>query len=259
MKKLLLTAAITLACANASAQQAQISLSTYNGTNLTQYAGKSYNVKVTRYIFNGWNTISLPFDVTSAQVDEVFGNDCRLECLAGVENDGKDIKLNFRNCKAEGIKANVPYILYYTGETGSKTFNVENATIVDAKPELTFTAEGTGETVTMACAKTKRNAQGVYGILARDNAEAAFVNVDDVKTGFYATRCYIQLSNGNSTMLSTNHINGATSVNSVMKEGETADVYNVSGVAVAKGATSAQVMNLEPGIYVIKGKKVMVK
>lgn len=258
MKKFIFSAALVLACCGASAQE-QITLSTYNGTNLAPYANKTYNVKVTRYIFNGWNTISFPFDMTSAQMEEVFGSDSKLECLAGVENDGKGIKLNFRNCKAEGIKANVPYILYYTGQTGSKVINVDGATIIDAIPQLTFTAQGTGETVTMACAKNKREAKGLYGILAKDNEEAAFVNVDDVKNGFYATRCYIQLSGGNATMLSTNHIEGTVGIGSVLAQGEQADVYNVSGVLVAHNAALPQIQSLQPGIYVIKDKKVMVK
>lgn len=258
MKKIILSAAVALACCSALAQE-QVNLSTYNGTNLAPYANKTCNVKVNRYIFHGWNTISLPFDVTSAQVEEVFGTDCKLECLAGVENDGKDIKLNFSNCKSEGIKANVPYILYYTGDTGSKTFHVDGATIIDATPQLTFTAEGTGETVTMACAKSKLPSQGLYGIMAKDNAEAAFVNVDEVKSGFYATRCYIQLSGGNATLLSTNHIEGTVSISSVVARDEQVDVYNVSGAQVASKATLSQIQRLQPGVYVIKGKKVMIK
>lgn len=258
MKKFLLSAAVALACCSAVAQE-QVNLSTYNGTNLAPYANKTCNVKVNRFIYHGWNTISLPFDVTSAQVEEVFGADCKLECLAGVENDGKDIRLNFQNCKAEGIKANVPYILYYTGNTGSKVFTVDGATIIDATPKLTFTAEGTGESVTMACAKNKRPSQGLYGIVAKDNDEAAFVNVDDVKSGFYATRCYIELSGGNATLLSTNHIEGTVSIGSVVAQGEQADVYNVSGTLVASNATLAQIQRLQPGVYVIKGKKVTIK
>ena len=258
MKKILLTAALALACAGASAQN-QLNLSTFNGTNLAPYANKTLNAKVARYLFHGWNTISLPFDVPSAQINEVFGHDCKLECLAGVENDGKGIKLNFRDCKGEGIKANVPYILYYAGEAGRKTLSVPEATIVDAKPELTFTAQGTGETVTMGCAKTKRESKGMYGILASDNSEAAFVNVDNVKTGFYATHCYIQLSNGNSTVLNTNHIGSTVSIHNVLKDDEHANVYNVSGVMMAKDATINEILRLQPGVYVIKGKKVSVK
>ena len=259
MKKLLLTAAFALGCIGMNAQ-GNLTLSTYKGTDLSKYAGKNLNVTVNRYVFNGWNTISLPFSLTETQVNEFFGSDCKLERLVGVENDGQGIKLNFQNCKSEGIKANTPYILYYTGTTGTKKIKADNVLITDAAATQTFTAEGTGETVTMSCAKQQKMATGLYGIWAKDNAEAAFVNVDEASNGFYATRCYIQLSNGNSTILTTNHISGdITSISSVAKSGEKVDVYNISGVKVASQINASEVNSLQKGIYVVKGKKVLVK
>ena len=235
--------------------QQTLTLSTYKGTDLVQYAGKTLNVSVNRYLFNGWNTVSLPFSMTAAQVDETFGSDCKLEKLIGVENDGQNIKLNFQDCKAEGIKANTPYILYYSGQTGSKKFTVENVAVVDAPASVTYTAEGTGETVTMACAKQQQKSEGLYGIWAKDNVEAAFVNVDGAENGFFATRCYVQLASGNATLLTTNHVsNDVSSIKSVVKPGEQVDVYNLSGVKVANS-----VENLQKGIYVVKGKKVLVQ
>ena len=259
MKKLLLTTAFALGCICMNAQET-LTLSTYNGTDLSKYTGKTLNVTANRYVFNGWNTISLPFSLTEAQVNETFGDDCKLERLVGVENDGQNIKLNFQACKSEGIKANIPYILYYTGTTGIKKIKAENALITDAPATITFTAEGTGETVTMSCAKHHIQASGLYGIWAKDNADAAFANVDGASNGFYATRCYIQLSNGNSTTLTTNHITGdITSISSIVKNGEKVDVYNISGVKVANKINAYEVNRLQKGIYVVKGKKVLVK
>ena len=262
MKKLLLMAAVTLSSISVSAQ-GTLTLSTYKGTDISKYAGQTMNVSVNRFIFNGWNTVSFPFSMTEAEVNEAFGNDCKLEKLVGVENDGQNVKLNFQNCKAEGIKANTPYILYYTGETGSIHFSTENALIIDGVSTVTFTAEGTGETVTMGAALQQTASLGLYGILAKDNTEAVFVNVDETTQGFYATRCYVQLSGGNSTLLTTNHISGdgdgTTNIKSITKPGETVNVYNLSGIKVAENISAAEVNNLQKGIYVVKGKKVQVK
>lgn len=262
MKKLLLLAAFTFGCTYASAQET-LKLSTYKGTDITKYAGKKLNVSVSRYLFNGWNTISFPFSMTEDEVNSAFGADCQLEKLVGVENDGQKVKLNFQKCKAEGIKANVPYILYYTGETGSITFSAENVLIVDGISSVTFTAEGTGETVTMGAAKQQKAAEGLYGILSKDNADAAFVNVDLSTNGFYATRCYIQLSGGNSTLLTTNHLTGTeegtTSLNGLVAPGERVDVFNVSGVLVASQITIADINKLQKGAYVVKGKTFLVQ
>ena len=170
MKKLLLMAAFAIGCISASAQKT-LTLSTYKGTDLAKYDGQTMNVSVSRYLFTGWNTISLPFSMTEEQVNEVFGSDCKLEKLVGVENDGIDVKLNFQDCKSEGIKPNTPYILYYTGENGSKQFTAENVVIMNGIASVAFTAEGTGEIVTMAAAQQQTEPQGLYGILAKDNNE----------------------------------------------------------------------------------------
>lgn len=259
MKKLLLTAVFAVACIGMNAQE-NLTLSTYKGTDISKYAGKTLNVTVNRYVFGGWNTISLPFSLTEAQINEVFGNDCKLEKLVGVEKDGQEIKLNFQACKSEGIRANTPYILYYTGNAGTKKIKVDNVLVTDANATRTFTVEGTGETVTMACAKQQIQDTGLYGIWVKDNTEAAFVNADGASNGFYATRCYIRLSNGGSTVLTTNHISGdVTSISSVVNSGEKVDVYNMSGVKVATKLNASEVNRLQKGIYVIKGKKVLVQ
>ena len=255
MKKLLLMAAFAIGCISASAQKT-LTLSTYKGTDLAKYDGQTMNVSVSRYLFTGWNTISLPFSMTEEQVNEVFGSDCKLEKLVGVENDGIDVKLNFQDCKSEGIKPNTPYILYYTGENGSKQFTAENVVIMNGIASVAFTAEGTGEIVTMAAAQQQTEPQGLYGILAKDNNEASFVNVDTTTNGFYATRCYVKMSNGNSTQLKTNHIapGDLTNIKSVAKAGEKVEVFNLSGVKVADS-----IDGLQKGIYVVNGKTVMVK
>ena len=254
MKKLLLMTAFALGCISASAQES-LTLSTYKGTDLAKYAGKTMKVSVSRFLFNGWNTISLPFAMTEEEVNEAFGSDCKLERLVGVENDGLNVKLNFQNCKSEGIKANAPYILHYAGEDGSKKFIAEKAAISDEDASVSFTVQGTNETVTMAPAKQQKQAEGLYGILAKDNTEATFVNVDNTTNGFYATRCYVQLSGGNFTQLTTNHIaEDVTSIKSVANSNKRAEVYNLSGIKVADS-----VEGLQKGIYVVNGKTVMVK
>jgi hypothetical protein len=253
MKRTLLIAALAFVCIGASAQQT-LTLSTYKGTDLTQYDGKTLNVSVSRYLYKGWNTISLPFAMTEAQVNAAFGTDCRLEKLVGVENDGMKVKLNFQNCKSEGIRPNTPYILFYTGDNGSKRFTAENVKVSKGQATVSFTAEGTGETVTMGGANEQTASDGLYGILARDNAEASFVNVDNINTGFGATRCFITLPSGNNTNLVTTHNAETTGISSSLKDdvGMNSDtpVYNLSG---------QQMKTVQKGVNIINGRKVIVK
>jgi hypothetical protein len=254
MKKFYLIAAMACMALAASAQQ-RVSLSTYQGTDINKFDGKEVAVTVSRYVITGWNTLSLPFALTTDELNTAFGSACRLERLVGVESNDAGIVLNFQDCKASGVQPNTPYILYYTGENGSKRI-VKTTTLINGTSMVNFTDSRTGATVTMGGVPQKTDGKGLYGILARDNAEATFVSADDVTNGFYATRCFVQVSNGNKTPLLTHHIGEgeATSINSVARAGERVEVFNVSGVKVAD-----RIDGLQPGVYVVKGRKVFVK
>jgi len=258
MKKLLLIAMMAVASITASAQQT-LNISTYTGTDMAKYDGMTKNVSVSRYVFRGWNTISLPFAMSKDEVEEAFGSDCRLETLVGVENDGVQLKLNFQDVKAKGIEANKPYILYFNNDNQAVKITAENKLIKNSNSSLSF-ADNNGVVVTFAGTKAKTDSHGLYGILARDNEESTFVNVDIASNGFFATRCYISLSNGNNTILKANHISSdVTSVNAVVRGEERVDVYNVSGVKIATSASISEINAMNKGIYVVKGKKIAVK
>ncbi len=258
MKRLYFIAALALATLTANAQQ-KLYLSTYSGTNVEKYDGKTCNVSVNRYIFKGWNTIALPFELTTEELNTTFGNDCKLERLIGAENEGNDIVLNFQDCKAEGLQANTPYVLYYTGENSSKKIEKE-ALISHAQPAISFTTSR-GEVITMGGVQQQTKGIGLYGIPARDNGEVNFTKVDESLNGFFATRCYIQLNSATATTLKARHLAAGevTSIQSIVDNGEAVDVYSLSGQKVAAGVNSANLNQLKQGIYVVKGQKVLVK
>ena len=107
---------------------------------------------------------------------------------------------------------------------------------------------------------------GLAGISITDHEtlaahpEVKFVSVDSENTnGFYATRCYVRLSSGNSKMISARHLGEATSINAIASQDELVDVYSVSGAKVASQLRASEVNSLRPAIYVIKGQKILVK
>ncbi len=259
MKKFYFIAALAVATLSANAQE-KLTLSTYNGTNVAKYDGKVCNVTVNRLMFKGWNTIALPFDVSEAELNETFGSDCKLEMLVGAESNGGNICLNFQDCKAGGIKANVPYILYFTGETANKKLAKE-AVVEDAVPALSYAVKGMAETVSMVGVQTKTDGKGLYGVRAIDNSDAKFVQIDETLNGFYATRCYIRLSSGNSLTLTTRHLAAGelTSISAIAKDNELVDVFTTTGVKVASQIPAKEVGNLKANIYIVKGQKIMVK
>lgn len=259
MKNFYLIAAMLLASVGASAQQ-RLALSTYKGSDLKNYAGLECAVTTSRLVCTGWNTIAFPFDMSEQEINETFGADCRLEQLVGVESNGSSILLNFQDCKEGGIQAGKPYILHYTGQTMSK--RIAKTAVINANyTALQFADQKTGTIVTMSGVKEQKEGKGLYGILVRDNAEAAFTSADVATNGFYATRCFISLSSGNQTLLTTNHIaaSDVTSIEAITSKEEQVDVYNVAGMLVAKRVRADKVSKMQPGIYVIKGQKVSVK
>ena len=259
MKKFYLIAMMALATMSVNAQQ-KVILSTYAGTSVEKYDGRECNVTVNRYMFTGWNTISLPFAVSESELNEIFGSDCRLEKLVGAEQESNGIRLDFQDCKSDGIEANVPYIIYYTGEAANKKIN-KLATLTAGQAALTFDVRGSNETVTMACAQTHIDGIGFYGVLAVDNAEARFTPVDASKSGFYATRCYVKVSSGTDAMLRTNHLAAGelSSINAVAASNERVDVYTISGVRVATNVRASELSKMQSGVYVVNGQKVLVK
>lgn len=258
MKKLFCMIALAGLALTAWAQT-PLRLSTYNGTSVDRYAGKQCDVTVERYLFTGWNTISLPMAVSEQEMEEVLGQGVRLERLVGVTQNGTEIVLNFQDCTSEGIHANTPYLLYYPGETGTKKLRV-NAQ-VEKKESVVAMTTGGGVKVAMSGAAHKTEGKGYYGILAINNDDANFTYVDKEDVVFYATRCFISIPGDQQFTLKAHHMapGEATSITDIAAATDIVDVYNVLGVRVAHNIKAGEVNNLQPNIYIVNGQKVLVK
>ena len=54
-------------------------------------------------------------------------------------------------------------------------------------------------------------------------------------------------------------VSGVTGIDQILADGQTADVYTVSGIMVKRGATADDVRSLPSGIYIINGSSVVIK
>ena len=54
-------------------------------------------------------------------------------------------------------------------------------------------------------------------------------------------------------------MSGVTGIDQILADGQTADVYTVSGIMVKRGATADDVRSLPSGIYIINGSSVVIK
>lgn len=260
--KTLALAALTFAAAETASAQRVIT-NTVTPKDLTAYNEQTVDLSIFRYIYKGWNTICLPVSLTETEVNDIFGSDCRLETLVGVENNGTNTKLNFKDVKPDGLKANTPYILYSEKENRVCEIRQTEAYITTGPVELTFT-DDKGTTVTFAGATEPGSSEGIYGILVKDNATAAFVDASSVANGIRASRCFIQMNGGETTnTLYSNHLDyQMTDVEeyaTASGNDDLVDVYNISGIKLATAISPASIPTLGKGVYVVKGKKIWVK
>ena len=102
---------------------------------------------------------------------------------------------------------------------------------------------------------------GLYGILAINNVDANFTYIDNEKAFFYATRCYVSIPGEQQFTLIARHWNAGeiTSITDIAAPSDIIDVHNVLGMRVAHNIKAGEVNNLAPNIYVVKGRKILVK
>lgn len=247
MKKFLLLAAICCTTiAMAQSQQKRVVIDTWDRVDVADYDGQTKNIHMVRYMFNGWNTFCVPFSMTEQQINDVFGADCKVETLVGAEGNDNDVTIYFNDVKAEGIQANKPYLIYYTGETKYMTFRTENV-VLDASGEenVSFsTKEGTN----VALNSTYKHLTGTefYGILAKDNAEVAFSPVSADLSGFYPTRCYLSVNGQNKANIIVKHGTPTSIEGTIVVDENNGKRYNVAG---------QQVNDSHKGVVIQNGKK----
>lgn len=257
MKGIFTKMAIVAGCfafsATMMAQTKALYLSSVEGTNVAQYDGQTRNVTLYRSVYNGWNTLCVPFSMTTEEINAAFGPSCKLETLSAVTRNGDVIDLYFTDVKSEGVKANTPYLLHYTGETKSVKVLANETTIeFDETPCLMFSANN----AYVKFAGATKHIQGVtaedmFGIYVKDNAEAAFSMVTPETSGFYATRCYITVDGVSNPTLKAHHgVEPATAINAMKSEKANGEVYNLNGV---------RQNGIQKGVNVVDGQKVMVK
>lgn len=205
-------------------------------------------------VAGNWNTICVPFSMTRAQINEAFGDGTELATL----KDAKGETLHFQKLAAtDGITAGTPYLIYPGHATTAATdvsdaLFIKGVGIVSGEPQqieetsehnYTFIgtyAKGTDPEnddlfVGSGNKLVRQNAHGqaggkmkgfrAYLKKAEGATGAKFFTVDDEPTG-------IMLPEGKTTTIDK--------------------VYNLNGQRVNP-------KNLRRGIYIVNGKKVLVK
>ena len=203
------------------------------------------DVKLTKTIYEGWNTVILPFSMTSEEIATVFGEG---ELYAFTDADAGS--LNFS--EATALSAHTPYLFKaatakaISGETISgRTITISTNGLKAAGTDYnfvgTYTPYATGESPIVA---------GADYVLGADNN----FHLTTVKNALKAFRAYIQANEA--TEESPARL-------AIVIDGETTSIEAIDGRVLSNDAiynlAGQKVKNAQKGIYIQNGKKIVVK
>lgn len=244
----------------------------------------TYNIR--RYFNVGkWESLILPCTLTGDQVKQTFGGDLGVKLSAFEKVEGTCVYFKAVDLDNEGIVAGKPYIIKVGKDADIKTKDIEytfpwgNDAKVKVKGPIyqvkgvvppTFTGDGvTTEDKTSAGDKVQFH--GFYYDPGSAPAHAYVVNngnmyhLTSAWNSFVGTSWYVTITDaqGNAKALSFSFDgdSSTTAIENVTRQEDAAVqtdgfVYNLSGQRVG---TRNNMSNLSSGIYVVAGKKVVVK
>lgn len=207
------------------------------------------NIRFTRPLKNGWNSICLPFNMSAFDFEN--STDTKLQALASYDGE----VLNFE--EVENLEANVPYLVYITGDNSEDRkfhgFNI-GTEVFAAEPQAQcrggFCFQGN-----YTPSFPMRNRYGVVDHSAEGQGQ--FIQKGGEKSTLPATGAYFTAS-GKPASVKLNLGGEVTGINSngvIISDSASAPVFDLKGVRVSNGSLEG----LPKGLYIQGGKKVYVK
>ena len=209
------------------------------------------NVTLTRKFVKKWNPICLPFEVTDFSV---FGDNCEVVKYTGDEmTDENHLNLKFETVTGK-MDANVPYMVWID----------ENADVTNSW-NLTFTGVNYNPYKTPVSTGTNYNYVGVYKNYAKGTSPIATGDII-LSSGAYKT---ITGNGGNAIKgfrgywKKGENASEAKSISAVIDGQETNDIKYIELIeTMTEGIYNLQgqkVNRAQKGVYIVNGKKVVVK
>ena len=244
----------------------------------------TYNIR--RYFnVDKWESLILPCTLTGDQVKQTFGGDKEVKLSVFDKVEGTCVKFRSVNPDTEGIVAGKPYIIKVGKEADIKTKENEYTfpwginTMVKVKGPIYQVKGVVPPTITDDVVTTEEITSGGYTVQFKGfyyDPGAAPANAYVVNNGnmyhlssdwnnFVGTSWYVTITDaqGNAKALSFSFDgdSSTTAIENVAGQEDAAVkadgfVYNLSGQRVG---TRNNMSNLSSGIYIVAGKKVVVK
>lgn len=203
------------------------------------------NIAYNRTFPEGWSTVCLPFATSAVAFGE---NATSVQEFVSADESG----LNF--AEVETLEANKPYLIYFATAKETPTYfgtEITSTTPVSVtKGDYTFV--GSYDAV--------MSMSGKYGVATIDDVQKVILGGEN--STLQATRAYFTKKGEMPAQVRINLYgeggDGTTGIGQVENSGtQTYDVYTLQGVQVLKGASSLN--GLQKGIYIVNGKKVVIK
>lgn len=203
------------------------------------------NIAYNRTFPEGWSTVCLPFATPVA----ALGAQSVQEFVSADESG-----LNF--AEVETLEANRPYLIYFAAAKETPTYfgtEITSTTPVSVtKGDYTF----------VGSYNAVMSMSGKYGIATVDDVQKIILG--GTNSTLKATRAYFTKKGEQPAQVRINLFGmggdgeGTTGIDQIVNGGaQTYDVYTLQGVQVLKGAASLN--GLQKGIYIVNGKKVVIK
>lgn len=215
------------------------SLEVSNATGLT-------NVVMNRTFAAGWNTYCMPFDYKLSDLS------AGAKAQEFVSSNGYSLTFDAVN---DVLKANVPYLVYFPAETTVGTTEEPLYFVTNVASYQPTPVEYNGFTFVGNYEASKRM-KGLYGVASEGDVQKIMLGT--AGSTLPATCAYFTTKNLNANGLRIcfdgGEVTGINQVNGAQAQSAGA-VYNLQGIKVSNRGTN----NLPAGLYIMQGKKVIVK
>ena len=216
------------------------SLEVSNATGLT-------NVVMNRTFAAGWNTYCMPFDYNLSSLS------AEAKAQEFVSSNG--YSLTFETVNDGVLKANVPYLVYFPAETTVGTTEEPLYFVTNVASYQPTSVEHSGFTF-VGNYEASKSMEGLYGVASEGDVQKIMLGT--AGSTLPATCAYFTTKNLNANGLRIcfdgGEVTGINQVNGAQAQSAGA-VYNLQGIKVSNRGTN----NLPAGLYIMQGKKVIVK
>lgn len=213
------------------------------------FTGSYVDVTLKRKLYpDEWNSLCLPFPLSTAQIEELWGKGSKVAILTG----DSETKLSFSIC--DDIEAGKPCLLEPKKvNTTDHTYEIKDIVVStwENNSDLQYVA---GNTRMIGFFSPTTVKEGTY-VLGESNKMYHLAEEMEAK-GF---RCYFEDVTGRNSQLTWGIDDNTTGIDGTFvtpQAPKVGNIYTVNGQLVRRNSTAA---GLAPGVYIMNGIKLIVK